>query len=86
MLLKTIKDAIKSGNAIIGYRQSIKFLKLNKPKMIIVASNIPECMRKEIEHHCKLAKVKLKVFNGSSKELGIVCGRPHPIAAMVIKR
>ena len=86
MLTKTIKDAVRKGNVIIGYKKSIKFLKLNKPKMIVIASNIPENIKKEIEHHCELANVKLKVFKGSSRDLGIVCGKPYPISTLIIKR
>jgi ribosomal protein L30E len=41
-------------------------------------------MKGEIEHLCKLGKLKLKVFKGSSKELGVICGKPYPISTMVI--
>lgn len=82
---KSIKDALKTNNAIIGYRESIKFLKLNKPKMVVIASNAPERVRKEIEYNCKISNAKLETFNGSSKELGIICGKPYPIMVMVIK-
>ena len=82
---KLIKSALKKGNAIIGYRRCIKFLKLNSAKMVIVADNAPENLKKEIEHVCKLSNLKLKVFKGSSKELGIICGKPFPITTIVIK-
>lgn len=85
MLIKEIKDAIKSGKIVIGYRKSIKFIKNNKPKVVIIANNIPEKMREEIQNHVKVFGLNLKIFDGSSKELGIVCGKPYPVTTLVIK-
>jgi large subunit ribosomal protein L30e len=82
---RLIKRAIKGGNAIIGYKKSIKFIKMNKPKTVIIANNIPEHFRKELEHNCKIMKIKIRVFKGSSKELGVICGKPYPISTIVIK-
>lgn len=80
-----INQAVKMNNAVIGYRESIKFLKTDKPQKIIVASNIPESMRKEIEHNSKVSGASLEVFSGSSKDLGVVCGKPFPIAVLILK-
>lgn len=82
---RLIKRALKGGNAIVGYKKSIKFMKMKKPKAVIVADNIPERFRRELEHSCKIMGIKLRVFRGSSRELGVVCGKPHPISTIVIK-
>jgi len=84
-LTKTIQEAVKSKNVIIGYKKSIKFIKLNKPKLVIVAENAPEKIKEEIENSTKIARVKVKIFNGTSKELGIISGKPFPITTLVIK-
>ncbi|MHA1743115.1 MAG: 50S ribosomal protein L30e [Candidatus Heimdallarchaeota archaeon] len=84
-LVETIQTALKTGKVIIGYRESIKFIKTNTPKLIVVAENSPAGMRKEIEHNAKVAGVKVEVFNGSSKELGVICGKPFPVTTLVIK-
>lgn len=81
----TIQDALKVNKAILGYRQSIKFIKLDEPKMIVVAKNIPESRRKEIEHNSKISNSKLEVFEGSSRDLGVICGKPYPVSIVVIK-
>ncbi|MFH7860553.1 MAG: ribosomal L7Ae/L30e/S12e/Gadd45 family protein, partial [Candidatus Aenigmatarchaeota archaeon] len=73
-LAKTIQDAIKSKKAIIGYRESIKYLKLNKAELIILAENSPEKIKKEIEHIAKIANIKLETVK-ESKELGVMCGK-----------
>jgi large subunit ribosomal protein L30e len=84
-LTETIQTALKSGKAVVGYKKSIKFIKSNAPKVIVIAENSPEAVRKEIEHNAKIAGVKVEIFEGSSKELGIVCGKPFPVTTLVIK-
>lgn len=84
-LLKIIQDAIKSRNAVIGYRKSIKFIKSNIPKLIVVADNMPEKKRKKIEYNAKLFGIKVDIFDGTSKELGVICGKAFPIEILVIK-
>ena len=85
-LAQIIQSALKSGNVIIGYKESLNFIKINSPKMVIMAKNIPESMREDIEHNAKLAKTEIKIFNGSSKELGVICGKSFPISTIVIKK
>ena len=80
-----IQDAMKGQKAILGYRQSIKFIKLDEPKLVVIAKNIPENKKKEIEHNAKVSNVRMEVFEGSSKDLGVICGKPYPVSIVVIK-
>jgi large subunit ribosomal protein L30e len=84
-LVEDIQAALKTGNVILGYRESMKFIKLNTPKVIVMASNIPEHIKKEIEHNARVGKMKVEMFDKNSKELGIVCGKPFPVTVLVIK-
>jgi large subunit ribosomal protein L30e len=83
--LEKIQSALKSGKAIIGYEKSIKYIKLNAAKLIVLADNIQNTRRENIVHNANLAKIKVETFPGSSKDLGIVCGKPFPVTALVIK-
>jgi len=85
MIVDEIQSAIKSDKEIFGYRETIKSIKINTPKLIIIARNIPENMRKEIDHNAKISKTKIEIFDGTSKELGVICGKPFPIATLTIK-
>ena len=85
MLNEEIQSAVKSNNAILGYRRSIKFAKLNKPKLIVMANNVPDQIRSEIEHTVKLSDSKFEVFNGNSRDLGTFCGKPFPVSVLTIK-
>ncbi|MDI6806265.1 MAG: 50S ribosomal protein L30e [Candidatus Aenigmarchaeota archaeon] len=84
-LTEIILDAIKSNKITFGYKQSIKFIKSGKPKFIVIAENIPEPMRKQIEHNAKIFNLKVEIFKGTSKELGVTCGKPFPISTLVIE-
>ena len=84
-LTEDIQAAIKSGRALIGYRETMKLLKSGDAKSIVVSNNIPENVKKEIEHNAKLSGTKLEIFEGSSKDLGVVCGKPFSVTALAIK-
>jgi len=84
-LVEDVQSAIKTGKAVIGYKESIRFIKLNIPKVIVVARNMPEKYRKEIEHNARTSGTKLEIFDGSSKDLGVICGKPFPVTTVVIK-
>ena len=80
-----IQSAIKSNRAVIGYNESLNYIKTNTPKMIIVANNLPISIRKEIEHNAKISKTKFEVFDGTSRELGVICGKPFPVTTIIIE-
>jgi len=84
-MAEDIQAAVKSKNAIIGYRESVKSLKTGEARMVIIASNIPESMSEDMKRNAKAAGISLEVFDGSSRDLGTACGKPFPVAAMVIK-
>ncbi|MBI2543027.1 MAG: 50S ribosomal protein L30e [Candidatus Aenigmarchaeota archaeon] len=84
-VVEEIQSSIKSNKTIIGYNESITFIKTGKPKLVVVANNLPVSSRKEIEHNAKVGKIKLEVFDGTSRELGVICGKPYPVSAIVIK-
>lgn len=85
-LVEEIQSALKAGKVIIGYKDSLEFIKGNSPKLIVMAKNTPEKEQREIKHNTKLSGTKLEIFEGNSKELGVICGKPFPIMLLVIKR
>ena len=84
-LSEEIQNAVKNQNAVIGFRNCIKSLKNENPKLVVIAKNIPVEMKNEIEANIKYAKVKLEIFDGSSKDLGVICGKPFPISTLIIR-
>lgn len=85
-LIEEIQSALKEGRVTIGYKKSLEFIKNNSPKLIVMTQNIPEKEKREVEHNAKLSGAKIEIFEGSSKELGVICGKPFPIMLLVIKK
>ncbi len=80
-----IKTAISEKNIIIGSKQVIKALKTKDTKLIILARNCPEGTKKDISYYSKLCGAQVKEFDGSAKDLGVICGKPFAIATLAIK-
>jgi large subunit ribosomal protein L30e len=85
-LVQQTQAALKTKKIVLGYRKSLEYLKNDTPKTIVIASNIQENKRAEIEHNAKLSGVNVEVFEGNSKELGVICGKPFPVSALIIKK
>ena len=82
---KAITTAVKTGKVSFGANSAIKNAKTGKVKLIILASNCPRDTREDIEYHCKLSKIPLIVYKGSSIDLATVCGKPFMISALNIR-
>ena len=84
-LVNEIQQALKSNKAVLGYKESIKILKRRDSKKIILAKNAPENLRKLFEHNAKIFNIPIEIFDGSSKDLGVVCGKPFPVLVLVLR-
>lgn len=80
-----IKDAIASDKIIMGSKQTIKFLKLKSLKNVIVSTNCPVELKKDLTKYAEMAGIKVETIEGTSKQLGILCGKPFPITVLSIK-
>ncbi|MCS7123130.1 MAG: ribosomal L7Ae/L30e/S12e/Gadd45 family protein [Candidatus Aenigmarchaeota archaeon] len=83
---KIIDDAIKENKAVFGFREVYKALKNELLKKIIVAKNIEEYRLKDIMYNAKIFKTEILIFEGSSRELGILAGKPYVISTIGIKK
>jgi large subunit ribosomal protein L30e len=77
---KALIKAVKTGKVVIGSKKAIELSNSGDAKIIILARNCPEDTKKQIES----SKVPVYVYDGTSRELGPVCGKPFIIAAMAI--
>ncbi|MEM4500450.1 MAG: ribosomal L7Ae/L30e/S12e/Gadd45 family protein [Candidatus Woesearchaeota archaeon] len=76
-----IKEALKENKIVLGYREVLKFIRNNKVEVVILANNVPLKIKNTILH----SNVKVEIFNGGSKEIGTICGKPYPISVVAIK-
>ncbi len=80
-----LKMAMRTGKVNIGFRTSEKSVMNGRAKLVIVASNAPERIRKRMEVLAKAFNVPLYVFEGTSLELGELIGRPHFVAVIAVE-
>jgi len=75
---------MKSGKYVLGYKQTLKQLRLGKAKLVIIASNTPALRKSEIEYYAMLAKTGVHHYNGNNIELGTACGKYFRVCGMTI--
>jgi large subunit ribosomal protein L30e len=79
-----IRVAVDTGNVTLGSDRSIQALKLGRGKLVIIADNCPAEIQDDVLQYSKLSEIPVYTYNGSSVELGSVCGKPFTVASMII--
>ncbi|TMW65531.1 hypothetical protein Poli38472_008173 [Pythium oligandrum] len=75
---------MRSGKVALGLKQTVKNLRANKAKMIIIASNTPALTKSEIEYYSMLAKTPVHHFAGSNNDLGTACGKYFRVSVLAV--
>ncbi len=82
---KQIALLMSTGKVMLGTRRTTKELMLGDVKAVIYADNIPERTQEDLQHYAQLANVKLIKYEGSSLQLGKLCGKLHPVSLIAVK-
>jgi large subunit ribosomal protein L30e len=82
---KSIRIAVKTGVVAIGFESTLKSIKKGKAKLVIMARNPAEDLKKQIEYYCRMSQIPVYEFKSSSWDLGSTCGKPFMISAMAIQ-
>lgn len=83
-VVREIQTALRTGKVVIGSKETLSAITSGRAKLVIVASNIPGRIRRDVEKYCKLSGTPLYEFPGTSWDLGAVCNKPFMVAAMAI--
>lgn len=83
-LTGAIRLAVESGKVEFGARTGIVASLLGKAKLFVLARNTPEDTRNKVSSYAKLSDVPLLDFDGSTMELGSVCGKPFPVSVLSV--
>jgi len=83
LLEKVIKDAIEEDKCTFGTKEAISTIK--NSKLIVLSHSIDEKVLEKIQEVAKGAKVPTLNYNGSSVELGRLCGAQFRISAISLK-
>ena len=79
-----IRVAVYTGNVTLGSSKTIQALKLGKGKLVIIAENCPKEVAEDVTQYSQLSKIPVYTFQGTSVDLGSVCGKPFTVAAMMV--
>ncbi len=83
-LVKTIRSAVDSDSVIFGSKKTIDQVLNGKAKLVVVASNCELNSKEEVTRFSKLSGIEIQEFEGSSVELGAVCGKPFVISMLAV--
>ena len=75
---------MKSGKAALGYKTTIKSLRANKAKMVIISTNTPALRKSEIEYYAMLSKCAVHHYIGNNSELGTACGKYYRVSVLSV--
>ena len=77
--------AIETGDVVIGFKESMKVVKTGRAKLLILALNSTKEFEK-LSEEAKASGVPTYRFKDSSIDLGVACGRRHPVSVLVVKK
>ncbi len=81
---KAIRTAVDTGKVILGSKRTIKFVKHGEGKLVVIANNIPKDIEEDVKYYAKLSNIPVYQHKITSLELGAVCGKPFPVAALLV--
>jgi large subunit ribosomal protein L30e len=76
--------AISTGRVYLGSNVSMREMRRGRAKIAILSSNSPNVIRKRIESFGKLSGIPVLQHTKDSVDLGILCGKPFSVSAIVI--
>ncbi len=79
-----LRMVLKTGKVVLGSKQTIKYVKLGKAKMVILAANAPPNIKNDILYYAKLSNIPVYIYKGTSVDLGTLCGKPFMVSAITI--
>ena len=81
-----IKKMIKAGNVVIGTERTLKNLKLGKINKVLVSSNCPEKVEKNINYYAGLSGAEIHKLNYPNDELSVICRKPFSISVLAFTK
>ena len=75
---------MKSGKAVLGYKQTLKSLRKGLLKAIFVAHNTPSIIKAEVNYYSVLSNTHIYHYTGNNIDLGSACGKYYRVAILGI--
>ena len=77
-----IKKMLKLGSIIIGTEKTLKNLKLGRVQKVLVSSNCPEKVEKDITYCAGLSGAEFHKLDYPNDELSVICKKPFSISVL----
>ncbi len=82
---KAIATAVKTGKVQFGANKAVESAKLNRAKLIVLASNCPRTVMDDIRRYSGFSNIPLVIYKGNSIDLGAICGKPFMVSALTVR-
>ena len=79
-----IKKMLKSGSIVIGTERTMKSLRLGKVQKVLVSSNCPIRVEKDLNYYAALSGAELHKLEYPNDELSIICKKPFSISVLAL--
>ena len=80
-----IRVAVDTGKVILGSKKAIQAIKLGNGELVVMAANTPKTVKEDVEVYSNLSQMPVHIFDGSSVELGSICGKPFTVSVLVVQ-
>ena len=83
-LNQSIASAVSTGTCKVGAKSSLDALRTGEAKLVIIAANCPQNEREDLERFAQLGEIKIRIFEGTSWDLGETVGKPFMVTAIAV--
>ena len=82
--LKELKNAIASGNVLVGTASVLKSLKTGGISKVFLSSNCPDTARSDIGYYAKLSETPVLELELDTEELGVFCKKNFFVSVLAL--
>ena len=83
-IAKSIRIAVDSGKVLLGTAKAINLSKTGGCKLLVISSNCPTATVQDLKQYSSSSSIPVMKFDGTSVELGAVCGKPFPVSVLSV--
>lgn len=82
---KAIANVVKTGKVVLGAEEAAESARSGKAQVIIVASSGRARIHEDLKYYGHLSEIPIVLYNGSSVDLGMTCGKRFAVSALTVK-
>lgn len=79
-----IRKLLSSEKLLLGSDRVLKAVRAGTVATVILASNVPAELRKEIEHYQRISKFEIEEAGIPNDELGTLCKKQFSVASIAV--